>query len=184
MRDDSSVSRLPSVEVEVRRERADGPVGQALLEGFDALMRARYGEFDKTITPSATPEDLAPPQGAFLVLYAGGEPVACGGVKRLAADIGEIKRMFVAADARGRGYGRVLLGALEDAARQLGYPRMRLDTGAHQPEGLALYRSAGYSEIPRYNDNAYAGYWFEKDLNAPVASRGGQAPVVPRWGQA
>jgi GNAT superfamily N-acetyltransferase len=164
MRDDSSVSRAPSVEVQVRCERADEPAAQALLAGFDDEMRARYGEFDKTITPSATAEEMAPPTGAFLVLYASGEPVACGGVKQLAADTGEIKRMFVTAVARGRGYGRVLLGALEDAARELGYPRMRLDTGSRQPEGLALYRSAGYTEIPRYNDNAYAGYWFEKDL--------------------
>jgi GNAT superfamily N-acetyltransferase len=180
MRDDSSVSRPPSLEVEVRRERADERAGQALLDGFDAEMRARYGEFDKRMTPSATPEQMAAPQGAFLVLYAAGEPVACGGVKRLAPDIGEIKRMFVAADARGRGYGRVLLGALEDAARDLGYARMRLDTGSRQPEGLALYRSAGYSEIPRYNENAYAGYWFEKDLGAPVVPRGGQAPIAPQ----
>ncbi|MDX6643131.1 MAG: hypothetical protein QOD76_1093, partial [Solirubrobacteraceae bacterium] len=156
MRDDSSVSRSPSVGLEVRREHADEPTGQALLAGFDDEMRARYGEFDKTITPSATTEDMAPPAGAFLVLYAAGEPVACGGVKQLAADIGEIKRMFVAADARGRGYGRVLLGALEDAARDLGYARMRLDTGSRQPEGRTLYLSAGYSEIPRYNENAYA----------------------------
>jgi GNAT superfamily N-acetyltransferase len=170
MRDDSSVPRSPSLEVEVRRERADEPAGQALLDGFDDEMRARYGDFDKTITPSATPDDMAPPEGAFLVLYASGEPVACGGVKQLAADTGEIKRMFVAADARGHRYGRVLLGALEEAARELGYGRMRLDTGSRQPEGLALYRSAGYREIPRYNDNAYAGYWFEKDLTAPVAS--------------
>jgi hypothetical protein len=48
----------------------------------------------------------------------------------------------------------------------LGYTRMQLDTGSRQPEGLALYRSAGYHEIPRYNDNAYAGYWFERDLTA------------------
>jgi GNAT superfamily N-acetyltransferase len=175
MRDDSSVSRAPSVDVDVRRERADDPAGQALLEGFDDEMRTRYGGFDKAITPSATPEQMAPPEGAFLVLYASGEAVACGGVKRLAVDTGEVKRMFVAADARGRGHGRVLLEALEDAARALGYARMRLDTGSRQPEGLALYRSAGYTEIPRYNDNAYAGHWFEKDLSAPVAPRGGQA---------
>jgi GNAT superfamily N-acetyltransferase len=171
MRDDSSVSRASSVDVDVRRERADEPAGQALLEGFDDEMRARYGEFDKRITPSATPEDMAAPDGAFLVLYAAGEPVACGGVKRLEPDTGEIKRMFVAADARGRGYGRVLLEALERAARELGYERIRLDTGARQPEGLALYRSAGYREIPSYNDNFYAGHWFEKDLAADEAAR-------------
>src|SRR5213082_234403 len=76
MRDDSSVPRPPSIEIEVRVERADEPAGQALLDGFDDEMRERYGEFDKAVTPSATPADMAAPQGAFLVLYAAGEPVA------------------------------------------------------------------------------------------------------------
>ena len=166
MRDDSSVSRASPEPIDVRAERADEAAGRALLDGFDAEMEARYGEFDKRITPSATAEDMAAPGGAFLVLYDAGTPVACGGVKRLEPDTGEVKRMFVAPDARRRGYGRALLGVLEQAARDLGYARIRLDTGSRQPEGRALYRSAGYRAIPAYNENAYAGHWFEKDLAA------------------
>jgi GNAT superfamily N-acetyltransferase len=90
--------------------------------------------------------------------------VACGGVKRLDDATGEIKRMFVAPEARGRGVARALLAALEETARGLGYERVRLDTGAKQPHAQALYASAGYAAIPDYNRNAYASYWFEKEL--------------------
>ncbi|MEA2272469.1 MAG: hypothetical protein QOI98_1177, partial [Solirubrobacteraceae bacterium] len=75
-----------------------------------------------------------------------------------------IKRMYVLPEARSRGHARRLLVALEDAARALGYARVRLDTGREQPHAQALYESAGYRTIPDYNDNPYASYWGEKDL--------------------
>ncbi len=72
--------------------------------------------------------------------------------------------MYVVPELRGRGYARALLGALEDLGRDLGHTRMRLDTGAEQPHARALYLSAGYSEIPDYNENPYANFWGEKPL--------------------
>ncbi len=70
--------------------------------------------------------------------------MCCGGVKRLDGMACEIKRMFVAPEARGRGAARILLEALEDRARELGYVTARLDTGPRQPHARALYESAGY----------------------------------------
>ena len=108
--------------------------------------------------------ELSPPDGAFLVGFDDDEPVACGGFRRLRDDTAEIKRMYVAPDARSRGHARRLLTGLEDAARRLGYSRVRLDTGSTQPHARALYESAGYVEIPDYNDNPKAAYWGEKQL--------------------
>ena len=89
----------------------------------------------------------------------------CGGaVKRLADDLCEIKRMYVVPQARSRGHARRLLYALEDAARELGYRRVRLDTGRLQPHARALYESEGYRSIPDYNHNPYASFWGEKEL--------------------
>jgi GNAT superfamily N-acetyltransferase len=159
-REDSSVPH----EVEIRAEDAAQPSGQGLLDGFRQELVKRYGHFDEARSPSATPEDFAAPAGRFLVVYVDGRASACGGVKRLDDHTGEIKRMFVTPSARGRGLSRILLGALEDAARDLGYETVRLDTGAEQHEAQALYPSAGYAEIPDYNGNPYASVWFEKRL--------------------
>ena len=72
--------------------------------------------------------------------------------------------MWVAPEVRGRGVGRKLLEALEHAARERGFTAVRLDTHSSLAEALQLYRTSGYREIPRFNDNPYAYHWFEKAL--------------------
>ena len=129
-----------------------------------AFLDDLYGRGSVDETPSAAPEEMTPPTGDFLVLYDGEEALACGGVKRLHDGVAEIKRMWVVPEARSRGHARRLLVALESAARDLGYLRVRLDTGRLQPHARVLYLSEGYEEIDDYNANPYASYWFEKRL--------------------
>ena len=151
--------------MEIRSVPADRSPAPELLEAMVAETSSHYGaRIDQEGMPSGDPAVFSPPGGAFIVIYEDGRPVAGGGVKRLADGIGEIKRMYVVPEARGRGVARRLLTALEDAARELGYARVRLDTGREQPHARALYESAGYREIPDYNDNPFASYWGEKTL--------------------
>src|SRR4051794_37653369 len=70
--------------IEIREEPSDGAAGKDLLSQFIGRLVELYGDYDPTRTPSATPEEMAPPTGAFLVIYDGGDPIACGGVKQLA----------------------------------------------------------------------------------------------------
>ncbi|MGH3317761.1 MAG: GNAT family N-acetyltransferase, partial [Nocardioidaceae bacterium] len=88
-----------------------------------------------------------------------GEPAAIGGWRlrsgaRTAGLPGtrpaEVKRMFVRAAVRGRGIARAVLGALEASARAEGVDWLVLETGDRQPEAVALYRSAGYTEVTRF----------------------------------
>ena len=58
--------------------------------------------------------------------------------------------MYVTPSARGRGLARRLLAELERTARAAGHQRVILETGSQQPEAVALYRSAGYTDIPAY----------------------------------
>jgi drug/metabolite transporter (DMT)-like permease/GNAT superfamily N-acetyltransferase len=110
------------------------------------------------------PDEYVEPAGTFLVAYEGDRAIACGGIRALPDGAAELKRMYVVPDARGRGVGRLLLERLENEARRLGYRRLRLDTATSLREAQALYRSAGFREIPDYNGNPAATYWFEKDL--------------------
>ncbi len=149
------------------RLAADRAPAADLIAAMVAEIAALYGgslSADPR-SPSATPADLAPPTGACIVGFDGpGRAVCVGGVKRWADGTAEIKRMYVVPDARGSGIARALLAALEDAARELGYARARLDTGPRQPGARALYESAGYTEIPDYNGNPYAAWWGERAL--------------------
>ncbi len=151
--------------MDARRISSDSPDAVALVTAMFAEIAALYPELSDDPGPSATPEDLGPPGGAFVALYEGDRAVAGGGIKRLEPGVAEIKRMYVVPDRRGAGLSRLLLLALEVAARDLGYERVRLDTGVHQAAALHLYRSAGYSDIDDYNANPYASYWGEKRLD-------------------
>jgi GNAT superfamily N-acetyltransferase len=149
--------------LEIRREPAGSPDARRLLAAMEREMLDLYA-VEAMPTP-ATFDDLeAPSGGAFLVAREDGRAVAGGGLKRLGPGVAEIKRMYVAPDVRGRGYARRILTAIEDAARELGYERVRLDTGGSQPHARALYESAGYVEIDDYNGNHVAAYWGEKVL--------------------
>jgi GNAT superfamily N-acetyltransferase len=151
--------------IEIRTVPAGQPPASELVEAMVAEGLQVYGSrLDVPGAPTATAEQMGPPGGTFLVIYDDGRPVAGGGVKRLSDDVGEIKRMYVIPEARSRGLARVLLGALEDAARELGYSRVCLDTGPRQPHAKALYESTGYRPVDPYNDNPFASYWGEKEL--------------------
>jgi GNAT superfamily N-acetyltransferase len=150
--------------VQARRIDATSPDALALLDAMVAGLAEVYGADVEDRTPRATAADFSPPGGAYVALYEDGRPVGGGGLKRLAPDLGELKRMYVVPVARGRGLARVLLAALEDAARDLGYARLRLDTGPHNVEAQRLYDTSGYARIPDYNGNGLAVYWAEKKL--------------------
>jgi GNAT superfamily N-acetyltransferase len=136
-----------------------------LIEAMVEEMVPLYGRIDRPGMPVAGPEQFAPPAGAFVVGFDdSGRAVCGGGLKRLEPGVVEIKRMYVAPELRGRGVARELLAALEDAARELGYERARLDTGPKQPQAEHLYRSAGYVEIENFNANPEASFWGEKRL--------------------
>lgn len=164
MRDDSEVTEPAETPVVFAACAADAPPARELIEAMVGELEAFYGRIDRPGMPSATAADFAPPGGICLVGRIDEEPVCVGAVKRLDDGLAEIKRMYVAPAGRSRGVARALLGALEDAARDLGYARVRLDTGPRQPHARALYLSAGYREIPDYNGNPAAGFWGEKDL--------------------
>jgi GNAT superfamily N-acetyltransferase len=123
-------------------------------------------DIDSEDMPKAGPDELGPPGGTFLVGFdTEGHPVCGGGVKQLDDRACEIKRMYVVPDVRGRGVGRELLTALENAARELGYRMVRLDTGPRQASAERMYREAGYDPIGNFNGNPIASFFGEKLLS-------------------
>jgi GNAT superfamily N-acetyltransferase len=121
-------------------------------------------DLDSPDMPKAGPTELGPPGGVFLVGYRGDVAVCGGGLKRLPDGACEIKRMYVVPAARGQGVARMLLHALEDAARALGYAIARLDTGPRQAHAQGFYEREGYHAVGNFNDNPVATYFGEKQL--------------------
>lgn len=136
----------------VTEDSVGSEVGGSLVGAQWRELLTRYGvPTDRDdVTDDLAADHLAPPDGVFLVGWIGEEPIACGGVRRHDDTTGEVKRMYVAPEHRGRGYSRTVLRALEDRARTLGYTRLVLETGTKQPEAIALYESEGYTSVPAY----------------------------------
>lgn len=140
------------------------PAAQHCLTSYFAELAARFETgFDPAVTRSP---DLAPPHGLLLVATLHGEPVGCGGLAFNGPGSADVKRMWVSQAVRGLGLGRRLLGALEESARAHGVRELRLDTNRSLGEAIAMYRSAGYHEVPAFNEEPYAHHWFAKDLGA------------------
>jgi GNAT superfamily N-acetyltransferase len=159
------------VTVETREEPFDGDAAAPLLAAFAEEIVSLYPGWHPGLGPTSAAEDFVPPSGRFVIAYQDGRPVGCGGVKSLHDGSVEVKRLFVAPEARRRGVARLILRRLENAAREAGNAVIRLDTGEQQPGALELFRSSGYREIGDYNGNPFASYWLEKPLTRPPADR-------------
>ncbi len=137
--------------IAIRREPLDGAAARALIEALNAELLARYPEEGATHFRLDHAE-VAPGRGAFLIARRDDAPIGCGAVRRLDAAAAEVKRMYVVPPARGQRVGLAILTALEAEARRLGVARLVLETGARQPEALALYRRAGFADVPRFGE--------------------------------
>ena len=142
---------------------AGSPAAQAAMTSYFAELAERFpAGFDPT--GYLEPEDYNPPRGRFFLAMSGDEVLACGGLVWIDDSVAEIKRMWVDPASRGRGLAGRLLAFLEQTAADSGRRRVILDTNPVLLEAIAMYRKAGYRDIERYNDNPYAGLWFEKRL--------------------
>jgi GNAT superfamily N-acetyltransferase len=160
------VETAPAPVLEFRSCPFDEPPASDLVQQMREEMAEIYAglDIDNEEMPKAGAAELGPPGGTFVVGFEHGIPVCCGGIKQLPDGACEIKRMFVVAEARGRGVARALLAELEQRARSLGYALARLDNGPRQRQAQRIYEAAGYEPIGNFNDNPVASYFGEKRL--------------------
>jgi DNA-binding MarR family transcriptional regulator len=156
---------LTAALVEIVAVDPEHPDARQCLRSYFAELERRSGEpFDPLIGSTAEPAELRPPKGEMVVAYLREEPVGCGALKHFGGGVTDIKRMWLAEAARGLGLGRRLLHTLEQRAADAGARTVRLETSNLLVEAVALYRSAGYREVPAFNDEPFAHHWFAKEL--------------------
>jgi putative acetyltransferase len=122
------------------------PAGDAellsLLEAAFVELVSRYGPEGR----SRVHDDAR-----FVVASRGGRAVGCGAIQPSGEDgTGELKRMYVLPEFRGRGIASAVLRSLEAMAAEAGYAALRLATGDRQPEAIALYEKRGYRRVEPY----------------------------------
>lgn len=134
--------------MDMRRVRMSDAEVEPLLSGMAHEYETRYGE--NTEMTRASVNEFDPPSGLFIVLMDGPITAAGGGFRRHDKTTCEVKRMWTHPHYRRRGLAAQVLGALESAAREVGYTRLILETGPRQPEAEALYARRGYDRIKFY----------------------------------
>lgn len=151
---------MDSPRFEIRTASYDLPEASQLIETLQAYYRTLYRGPDSAPVDAS---EFAPPGGLFFLGYESETAVAMGGWRWIEplADLDahhpvEIKRMYVVPHARGRGYARLMLRRLEESAHGAGADAVVLSTGLPQQDAIALYRSSGYVDIPKFG--YYAKY--------------------------
>ena len=143
----------------------DDPAALACLSAYFEVLLAKIEGIDRSHVPVPDPDadSYRAPHGAFLVAWSDGIPLGCVSFHTMEPGEGEVKRLWVAPNARGQGLARRLMRAIESHARTMGLKRLKLDTNAALPEAIALYRSDGWHDIPAYTGYP-ATHWFAKAL--------------------
>lgn len=124
----------------IRPERPDQPEIVALLDALDAYLATLYAPEDNHILGV---QALLAPDVRFFVARQDGVAVGTGAVRR-SEGYGEIKRMYVAPEQRGRRIAEQMLQSLEDRLRTDGVAEARLETGRDQAAAVRLYERCGY----------------------------------------
>src|ERR1700682_97896 len=147
---------VKSDSLDIAPEALTSAIAASLIAELNRDLSADYPE-PGTTHFRLDPNEVAAGNGIFVVARWEGRPVGCGALRcirdpeltrELGPRVGELKRMYVARDLRGKGIGRALLNRLETEALKLGLDRLVLETGIRSPEALALYRGAGFTGIP------------------------------------
>lgn len=141
--------------------------------------------YPEMTAPPFPPRDIVGERAVFMVASLGGKAIGCGAIRPFPpsagvaaavsaaegdaselAEVAEVKRIYVAPEARSRGVAATILRTLEAWAAERRYLALRLETGGRQPFAVRLYERFGYHRIPPYGHHADdpLALCFEKSL--------------------
>lgn len=156
-------------DVEIRRFREED------LEAVKSLNIESIQEFGDSFRRPTFPdldnieEVYLKNNGEFIVAINNRKVVAIGGLKKLSDERVEVRRMRVHPNFQRQGIGKIILGKLEQRARELGYKVLELDTSINQPGAQEFCRKNGYLETKREGQNEgwpVETIFYEKRLNS------------------
>ena len=148
--------------IKVIRTNSDNTDFINLVKFLDADLAKRdgedhafYAQFNKTNKLKHT-----------VVAYENETAVGCGALREYDQQSMEVKRMYTAPEARGKGIATKILNELETWAAELGYKKTVLETGKRQPEAIELYTKNKYNLIPNYGQytDKENSVCFEKEI--------------------
>ena len=160
--------KFHQVESDEDKQQA-GALIREYLEGLNERVQRDYGiEFDveaMLVSDLSDADKFFPPGGRFYLAQYRGDTAGVGCLKKLEDGVGEIQRMYVPPNFRGKGVGRAMLNHLIEDARLIGYRRLKLKSLKFLEVAHSLYRSVEFREIDPYTDNSMKSYQDAKNLD-------------------
>lgn len=155
---------MPEAQFHIRESRTpeDLATTAGLFRAYAASLGVDLAYQDFKGELAALPGNYASPGGALLLARGGdGSPLGCAALRPMEPPgCCEMKRLYVAPDARGMGLGKALVEAVVEAARRAGYRELRLDTLPDMLDAQGLYTRLGFVRIAPYYDTPVAGTVF------------------------
>ena len=148
-------SRTANLDVKLSRaaSAAEMPLVRELFQEYAHAIEIDlcFQNFEQEL--AELPGRYGPPEGVLFLARVSGVLAGCVGLRGIGEGISEMKRLYFRPGFRRAGLGRALANAAIEAARQLGYKVVRLDTLSSMREAIALYESLGFQRIAPYYDN-------------------------------
>lgn len=130
-------------------ERPDVPDCVQLIEELETHLASHYPIESRH---GLSVQRLIDEEVAFFLVRHADVPAGCGGIKLFGTEYGELKRMYIRPDFRGKGLGKLLLNTLAAYALENQVRLLRLETGIYQTEAIGLYERFGFRRIPPFGN--------------------------------
>ncbi len=157
---------IPKVTLTVAQTPSEMAVAREVLLEYEASLKVDLCFQELDVELATLPGDYAAPRGTLLLALVEGQVAGCCGLRPLDTvdypNAAEMKRLFVRKAFRGFGLGRQLAEAILDAARQIGYSSVLLDTLDDMEAARALYEDLGFEDVPPYYHNPVPGSHYLK----------------------
>jgi len=131
---------------------AERPDTEDAIQLIDELEGELEGFYPSESRHGYSVEKLIKQNVAFFVIRHDDKVAGCGGVQLFGKEYGEVKRMYVRPAFRGLGLAKLMLEHLAEHARENGVNILRLETGIHQRDAIALYESWGFKSIGPFGE--------------------------------
>jgi len=153
-----------------------------------AAVRELFAEYSASLTidlnlqhidgeMASLPGCYAAPQGALFLARVDGLAAGCIGVRPFSGAVGEVKRLYVRPDFRGRGFARALISLAITSAKEIGYRALVLDTLDSMHPAISLYESFGFQRTAPYWQNPFPNVlYFRLSLHGEHSSPGQPVP--------
>lgn len=130
----------------IKRTTSDNSDFHKLIDGLNkdlwGMNYSNQSEYDK--------HNMIENLSTVVIAYDSNEAIGCGCFKKFDESSAEIKRMYVAAESRGKGVSKMILNELEAWSKEEGYAKAILETGTAQVEAIGLYKNSGYTVTECY----------------------------------